>query len=95
MKLLNDRHLFWDTDVASINSEKHKQAIIERVIERGTWEQFKELVENYGRNEIIKAIKNARYFTDKTMHFVSGYFSIPLKDLKCYSYKQSSPTPYL
>jgi hypothetical protein len=35
MKLLSDSHLFWDADIKNIDAEKYKQAIIERLLERG------------------------------------------------------------
>lgn len=95
MKLLSNKHLFWDTDVNSINPQKHKQAIIERVIERGSWNEFKELINFYGADSVIECAKKARWFSEKTMHFVSAYFDIPLEDLKCYIQKQSNQIPYL
>lgn len=95
MKFLSDNHLFWDTDINSIDPQLHKQAIIERVLERGSWDQIKELINYYGRTEIIEAAKQARWFSDKTMHFISGYFNVPLQNLKCYTQKLLSPIPYL
>jgi hypothetical protein len=95
MKLLSDNHLFWDTDIKSIDITLNKQAIIERVLERGSWGNIKELVQFYGREEIVMAAKKARWFSDKTVHFVSGYFDIPLSEMRCYNEKQSSPIPYL
>lgn len=95
MKLLSNSHLFWDTDVNSINPKKHKQAIIERVIERGSFDEFKELIDFYGKNTVIDCVKKARWFSEKTMYFVSAYFNIPLDDLRCYIQKQLNQVPYL
>jgi hypothetical protein len=95
MKLLSDNHLFWDTDVNSIDPKVHKQAIIERVLERGSWDYIKELISYYGRPQIIEAAQKARWFSDKTMHFISGYFNIPLSKMRCYIEKQSNPIHYL
>jgi hypothetical protein len=95
MKLLKDNHLFWDTDIRSIDTTLNKQAIIERVLERGSWEYIKELIAFYGKDEIINAAKKARWFSDKTVHFISGYFDIPLSEMRCYKERQSSQIPYL
>ena len=95
MKLLNDNHLFWDSDVSAINPQKHRQAIIERVLERGSWNNIKEIISYYGKEEVAKTAKKARWFSDKTMHFISGYFDIPLEELRCYTEKQLNPIPYL
>ena len=95
MKLLSDIHLFWDTDIKGINAQKHKQAIIERVLERGSWENIKEIIAYYGKEEVTETAKKSRWFSDKTMHFISGYFNIPLEHLRCYIQKRSNPIPYL
>ncbi len=95
MKLLSDDHLFWDTNLKSIDANLNKQAIIERVLERGSWENIKEIIQFYGREEVITAAKQARWFSQKTAHFVSGYFDIPLSEMRCYKEIQSSPIPYL
>ena len=95
MKLLADQSLFWDTDLSTLNEVIHAQSIIERVLERGSWENIKELIQHYGCDKIAEAIQNASWFSDKTIYFVSGYFNIPLKDLRCYTEKQSNPIPYL
>ena len=95
MKLLVDNHLFWDTDINSIDTTLNKQAIIERVLERGSWENIKELIQFYGKEEIAAAAKTARWFSLKTVHFISGYFDIPLSEMRCYKERQSNQIPYL
>lgn len=95
MKLLSDSHLFWDTNVQTIDPQKHKQEIIERVLERGSWDDIREIISYYGKNLIAEVAKKSRWFSDKTMYFISGYFQIPLQDMKCYTEKQSNQIPYL
>lgn len=86
------KKLFWDSDFESLDLEKHKKYIIERVLERGyEWRQFKEMINYYGREEIIETIKKARYFDDKTIRFCHYYFDIPLNEMRCYIQKQSQP----
>lgn len=95
MTLLLDEHLFWDTDVAKLHPDVHAQAIIERVLERGSWENIKEIIAYYGKPRIMVAIRHARWLGTKTMHFASGYFDVPLNEMRCFTQKQSSPIPYL
>jgi len=95
MEFLEDQHLFWDVDIKNLDSEGHAQAIIERVLERGSWNNIEQIISHYGRNRIIEASKHAAWFSDKTMYFVSGYFSIPLTEMRCYVKRQSNPIPYL
>jgi len=41
--------LFWDTDISKIDPKKHKAYIIDRVLFRGTWEEFKIIINYYGK----------------------------------------------
>lgn len=95
MTLLHDQHLFWDTDITKLRPDNHAQAIIERVLERGSWEYIKEIIGYYGKPRIASAVRQARWFSAKTMHFASGYFNIPLNEMRCFTQRQSSPIPYL
>ena len=95
MNLLLNKHLFWDTDVKSIDVIRHKQSIIERVVERGSWQEFHELIRFYGKAAVVDGVKKARCLDRKTMHFLSGYLSISLEELRCYTQQPSSPIPYL
>lgn len=95
MNFLKNDKLFWDSDINHLNPTLHKESIIERVLERGTWSEIKELIAYYGKLAIIEAAKEARYFSDKTTHFISGYFSIPLDNMRCYKEKQLNPVLYL
>lgn len=49
--------LFWDTDIKKINWQKQKRAVIQRVFERGSEEEKKEIVSFYGE-DIVKTILN-------------------------------------
>lgn len=87
-----DKKLFWDSDFEQLDLEKHKKYIIERVLERSpSWKQFKLMIEYYGREEVIRKIKDMYYLTDITISFCHHYFGIPLNEMKCYIRKQSIP----
>jgi antitoxin HigA-1 len=49
------RGLFWDTDINTIDWEKYKQAVIERVFQRGD-ESEKQEIENFYGSETVKRI---------------------------------------
>lgn len=46
--------IFWDTDVTKVDVEKHKRAIIQRILERGNKAEIKALIDFYGL-DLIKA----------------------------------------
>jgi hypothetical protein len=95
MNLLRDQNLFWDVDIQTLDRSKHSRAIIERVLERGSWANIKELIDYYGKDIIIETAKKASWFSDKTLHFICGYFNVSLIEMRCYTRKQSNPLHYL
>lgn len=80
--------LFWDIDISKLNWSRHRQLIVERVIQRGTLNAIKEVTAHYGIHEIRNIIKQIPYLEKRDMAFVNIYFDIPLNELKCYSRKR-------
>ncbi len=50
--------LFWDTSFAKIDWQKHKKAIIQRILERGNFIEITEMISFYGKKAVIDEIKN-------------------------------------
>jgi plasmid maintenance system antidote protein VapI len=44
--------LFWDTDIQKIDWEKHYKYVIQRVFERGNYDEQQELIRFYGEQKI-------------------------------------------
>lgn len=80
------QNLFWDTPIEKIDTEKHKYYIIERVLGRGFLQDFYFLVQLYSNEEIATAVKKSKVLDDKTIHFCSHYFKIPLNELHASPY---------
>ena len=81
--------LFWDTEYNELDWDKHAKFIIERVLHRGTWNEFQQVLEYYGRNKNVETVKNLRYLEKRVMHFCRVYFDIPLSEMRCYNIRQS------
>ncbi|MDX2048409.1 MAG: hypothetical protein SFU87_16595 [Chitinophagaceae bacterium] len=79
-------NLFWDADTSSINMQQHKRYVIERVITRGSLEDFKKLLELYPEQEIVNSLKKSKELDPKTRHFCSWYFKIPIHELHASSF---------
>jgi len=79
-------YLFWDTSVKKINTEKHKNFIIERVLTRGLLKDFYYLLQLYSTEEITSAIKKSKVLDKKTLNFCSHFFGIPLNELHASSF---------
>ncbi len=84
------KSLFWDTHFDDLDEKKHAIYIIERVLHRGTWEEFRYILNLYGRTKISNTVKNLRYMDKRVMCFCSVYFEIPLNEIRCYKLKQSN-----
>ena len=56
MTPLQNKSLFWDTDVRKLNPVAHKQYIIERILRFGDWEDYKWLRASYPEEEIKQVL---------------------------------------
>lgn len=84
--------LFWDVDKKQLDFEKNAAHVVEKTLNRGTWEDFKTALAYYGREKMAEIIKNLRYMDKKTLRFSSVYFQIPLTEMRCYIWQQSNPS---
>jgi hypothetical protein len=80
------QNLFWDSPISSIHLQKHKQAIIERVITRGSLEDLYTLMQIYSDAVIAENIVKSRILDKKTANFCSLAFNIPKSKLNVSSY---------
>lgn len=77
--------LFWDTDLSQLDFEKHANAIIVRVLERGNMDEWNEIKRYYGHDKIRNAAMKARSLSKKTLYFVAGLYQMPLTEFRCYN----------
>lgn len=52
--------LFWDTTLDRIDWTQQKKAIIERVFERGTFSEKKEILRFYGKDEVKRVVHKGK-----------------------------------
>lgn len=82
------KQIFWDVDPQKLDFEQHKVFIVQRVLEYGLMDDWRELNSKLSKAELIEIIKNIRSLDKVTMNFVSNFYNIPLEDLRCYKNKQ-------
>ena len=86
------RRLFWEFRYSEIDWSKEYAAVIERVIERGTEQEWEELIRFYGKEKVVNTLKNeTNYLADEIIQEVCRYFNLQPTQLKCYIRKQSLP----
>lgn len=94
---INDRELclrstlFWDVDPEKLDAETSKLLITERVLTRGTLEEFRQLIRFYPEKEIKQIVVRIGYLDSKSLHFISEYYNIPKEDFLCYKKQQLNP----
>lgn len=90
--LMNDRfspNLFWDVDASTIDMDKNKRFIIQRVLEYGIRSDW-ELIKNYyGVDTIVREMQKVRNLDRISLSFISAIAGIPLTKFRCYILKQS------
>ncbi len=87
--------LFWDVDYDNIQWNKNYRFVIERVLERGTFDEWKEIKRYYGLEKIKEAALQARWLDTTTLSFCSNYFDIPKEQFRCYTLKSLNPAPWV
>ena len=79
-----NKSIFWDIDLEKIDLQSQKRFIISRILERGTWPDFKMLINFYGKDTVKKEVMQARYLDKKTLRFCSFYFDIAEENFRCF-----------
>ncbi|MGR3218323.1 MAG: DUF6922 domain-containing protein [Candidatus Anammoxibacter sp.] len=74
---------FWDTPLDAIDEIKHKDFIIERLLQNGGLDGIQWILDNYGPEELKRVVMNSRFISRRTAYFWSVYFSIPTGKTKC------------
>lgn len=88
-KPILNKALFWDTDFEQIDYENNARFIIERVLTRGNWNDWKELKKYYGLNKIKDEALQIRYLDKITLNFCHTFFNIQKEKFRCYNTEPS------
>ena len=84
-------YLFWDTDIDKIDYNKNARFVIQRVIQKGSIDDWITIKDFYGFKLIKKEILLMRDLDAKTLNFFSVIFGVKKKNFRCYSIQQSIP----
>ena len=80
----NLKHIFWDTNIQNIDKEKHKQYIIDRVLEYADFDGDKWIEGIYTKSEIVECIKDSKTISIKTANMYSLIYNIPQEEILCF-----------
>jgi len=64
--------LFWDVDRATVDPEKNARLLLERVVQRGKWEDWLLTRQRYGKDGIARQVPRLR-LDQKAANFLRLY----------------------
>ena len=83
------KRLLWDCDLSRVDWDAMRVLVVQRVIERGSLEDFYAAIRLYGGIENIKTIiREIPILSDRNMNFVINVFHLKKEELKCSTFKQ-------
>lgn len=84
------KHLFWEFRYNKMDWREEYLTVMARVLERGTKEEWREMIRFYGEANVIKALKKEiKFLADYAIEEVCAYFLIRKEELLCFTRKQS------
>ena len=86
--------LFWDVDRETIDEEKHRRFIIERVITRGDFNDWRLMRDRYTLPLVFEEAKQMRCLDKVTLSFLSNLSGIRKEEFRCFALKQSNPVAW-
>lgn len=84
-------HLFWDVKRETLDAERNKSFIIQRVITYGAMEDWFLVEKHYGIKEIGEIAKGFKSLDPKSLAFLVVKTGIPKEEFRCYIIRQSQP----
>ena len=84
------KSLLWEYNIDKFNWIDMQILVVQRVIERGRMDDFYAILNLYGLEGVIGAIKEIPYLNSKDLSFVCSVFRLKKEELKCYTQQRSA-----
>jgi hypothetical protein len=82
--------LLWEYDMPRFDWDGMRTVVMQRVIERGSLNDLYAAIRLYGGiGNIREIIRDIPVLSEKDMNFVTSFFNLKKKELKCYTHRQS------
>lgn len=81
MKPKISSHLLWEYDLNTFDFHKSYKIVIERVLERGDLEEWKEIKRVYGREKVLETIDWSSQLDQRTKEFSRFFIESDLLDV--------------
>ena len=77
------KDLFWDVDFSSLNLNKNKDFIIERVLDYGDISHFRKIKEIYSLDDIKNVLKKSKTISYKSANFYALILGVSREEVLC------------
>lgn len=84
-------HIFWDVDKDTLDAQKNKRLIIQRVLDYGLLNDWNMIKNYYGVNEIAQTATTLRELDPRSLSFISQISKIAPENFLCYTTIRSQP----
>jgi hypothetical protein len=75
--------LFWDVNPAKLDAALHAKQIIQRVVERGTLEEWRVTRKHYGDEKMRTVVTRVRSLSPRDVALCCVAFDLTPKDFRC------------
>ncbi|MEK7596012.1 MAG: hypothetical protein AAB564_00455 [Patescibacteria group bacterium] len=65
---------FWDTDFNSLDINKNKKYVLERILDMGDNKSVRWMKNNFSKKDILETLKNNRKISKKSLNFWNLFF---------------------
>jgi len=84
------KRAFWDIDFESLDYQKNKDFIVQKAFDRGSWQDMRWCVSQYGKAEVMNTLVKARSLRPEVLRLVSVLFEIPENEFRCYKFREQN-----
>jgi hypothetical protein len=81
--------IFWDVDYATLDFQKDRLYVIDKVMNFGVWDDFRELIRFYGKELVKQEIVRLPYLKKDVLNFACFFFQLKPAQFVCYTQRQS------
>lgn len=83
-------NIFWDIRIEDLDYEQHAPYVVQRILEYGSDEDWKQLVQLYGLSRIGQIAANLRSLEPRALAFIALITHQSKEKFRCYTTRQSN-----
>lgn len=80
--------VFWDTDVSTLDYDKDKLYVMDKVLNYGVWSDFVAMMKYYGKDVVTREVVRLPYLKKDVLNFLCFYFGLKPAQFECYTRRQ-------